>query len=67
MSFSLREAKRIPNWIAERDSDKEEEDDGHVEETFVAEENRERKRERAKRRGITPTESRMIFTVTHCS
>ena len=40
-SFSLREAKRIPKQSAEGDSDKEVRDDGHVEETFVAEEDRQ--------------------------
>lgn len=38
VSFSLNEAKIIPNQITEGDSDKEVRDDGHVEETFMAEE-----------------------------
>lgn len=40
-SFSLREAKRFPNQIADGDSDKKLWGDGHVEETFVAEEDTE--------------------------
>lgn len=39
--FSLSEANWIPNQTAEGDSDKEVWDDGHVEETFVAEEDRQ--------------------------
>jgi len=49
--FSLRDTKRIPNQTAEGDSDKEVADGRHVEETFVAEEDRQSPEEASQAEG----------------